>query len=224
MPRSLADIALAARGRTDTEDSQAPGDAFVYGFVNQALRDLQRIVGEVNENAFLKYQDVTVANGSNTIPLPTDFYGMKLLEKDPTSSMPKTIYPFELAEKNRVGYLGYQIETNGRFIYVVRPENAPGAYRVWYTPEPDQLDVNNPTTSFISANLSPFDGYLIVKTAILILDAIQDPETGRLDNDLLEQEAIVRNAFAHRSQGPRQAPDVRGRSYSDYCHDPIFWS
>jgi len=224
MPRSLADIVLAARARTDTEDSQAPADTYVYQFVNQALRDLQRIVAEVNENAFLKYQDFTIASG-NTAPLPSDFYGMKLLEKDPTSSWPKRIDPFEITEKNRVGYLGYQLETNGRSLYLVRPENAQGNYRIWYTPEPDQLDVNNPTTSFVSANLSPFDGYLIVKTAILILDAIQDPETGRLDNDLAEQEAIVRNAFARRDQGPRQAPDVRTRAYGrDYLNDPFFWS
>lgn len=223
MAKTLQQIVDLARGRSDTGDSNAPPDPTVYGFVNQALSDLARIMREVNDSIGLTYVDLTIASG-NTMPLPSDFYALKGIDRDPGNTPPITVHPFNFAERNRVGILQYMLKDGDRTVYVLPAAKAPGPYRLWYVTTPPELDVNNPTTATLDATVSPFDGYLIARTAIFILDAIQDPETGRLDDDLATQEAIVRDAVSRRDSELKQAPDVRPRDTGYSAIDPFYWS
>ncbi len=223
MAKSLTDLETAARAHCDAQNSNAPAPAVVWGFVNEAIEDLVRIMRECDDSLFLTFADFTITTG-NTAPLPADFDSMSGggIDLDPTSPRPKTVRPFNFQERNRQPVVTYAFGP-ARSLMFMPASKAPGNYRIWYAPVPEQLDVNNPTTSQLSASLNQFYKYIVIKAALDCLGSIQDPDVGTLPQDLLVQEALVRNACAHRDSEVKSAPDVRGTVQSDYLNDPFFW-
>lgn len=219
MARTLLQLRTAVRQRADMENSTFISDSELNDYINASAAELHDILTTTFEDYFLTSQIVTVASGTNSIPLPYDLLKLKGLDYQYDSS-PRwmTVRPFVWAERNdttpdrrmplRYGpFRTYRVGPSE--IFLLPESDASGTYRIWY------LQTYLPLMIDSSVYLVPqyWDEYVIVDAAMkcLIKEESDVSTLAAMKGALMQR---ILNAAPNRDAG--EAPRVADVSSSDY--------
>jgi hypothetical protein len=193
MSVTIDDLVTGAQTISDKINDPSVSTANWYLYGNAAIEEIWRLITEANPNYFDTYGDQTVANPATPYidltasPFTLDptsggwtVRKIRMIEKDPTSSVPIPVVKRTLATKDTQRYpRGYIFV--GKKIYLDPPTVAPGNYRVYYSAGPTILGAAGP----VPAELIPYREYCELAMALRALEAEKSDTTivgARLDD------------------------------------------
>jgi len=163
---------------SNLKNNQYFTDDDIIRFINDAKDELFDVAVDANQHYFIKTFDFTLADGTKTTSLPTDFYKENLLEINPGTATVQTVPMLSNYLQRNQGYnaLGvyygpgpdrrYLIEHNSLTILGSNPNSTAGSYRLYYTPllpdlaEPYVLDMAVPRDTVVNLiTVNPLDAY-----------------------------------------------------------------
>jgi hypothetical protein len=185
---TIDDIISAAQVESDKANDPSIQSGSWFIFANSAIEELWRKIRVAQPSYFDTFGDVTIASSATPYidltasPFVVDptsggwvVRNIRLVEKDPTASIPLTVVKRSLQTKDVFRYpRGYIL--SGKKLYIDPPSVAPGNYRVYYAAGPAILSTGNA----LPAELIPYREYLEVATACRAL-RIEESDTGPLN-------------------------------------------
>jgi hypothetical protein len=188
---TIDDIVTGAQNLADKVNDPSVSTAVWYVYVNAVIEELWRFITTVNPSYFDLFGDQTVTTNPwidlVAAPFTVDptsggwtVRKLRLVEKDPTASVPQTVVKRTLQTKDTQRYpRGYIL--SGKRVYLDPPAVAAGNYRVWYTAGPTILTAGQA----LPAELIMYREYFELAAAMRALGSeasdIQD-ELQRLDD------------------------------------------
>lgn len=223
---TLGEIRTQAKRRADMEHTEFVTNEGWNEFINQSYAKLYDIIISSYEDYYLKDPlDVTIAPGSSTIDLPTDFYKLKGLDyQDGLSSVSENnwidVRKFNFKQRNRTNNLNRIVGNNpfrqyrilGDKIHILPKENAPGNYRIWYNPPITTLV--NDTDEIDGVN--GWEEFIIVDAAIKAL-AKEESSTTELQKELGDLMTRIKASAETRDiSEPNVITDCESNDYLGY--------
>lgn len=170
---TLDDLVTGAQNLSDKVNDPSVTTAVWYVYVNASIEELWRFITAENPNYFDTFGDQTIASAAapyidlTAAPFTVDATSggwtvrkLRLVEKDPTASVPVTVVKRTLQTKDQQRYPRGYILT-GKRIYMDPPTVAPGNYRVYYTAGPAILTGGQA----VPAELIPYREYFELAAA-----------------------------------------------------------
>lgn len=172
---TLLQLRNQARQRADMENSTFIADSELNAYINSSYAELTDILVGVFEDYNLKSGAISVVSGTDTYPLPADFYklrGVDLVIDANGNSV--TLKPFSFNERNAylftptwnvvgLSYLRYHMQGNNiRFVPI---PNSTQSIKLWYIPAITQLSADGDTLDGVNG----FEEYIIIDAAIKML-------------------------------------------------------
>jgi hypothetical protein len=228
MAETLSSLRTRVRERADMENSTFVEDAELNQYINSSYQELYDLLVASFEDYYTGAPtSFTIASGSNTYTLPSDFYKLRGVDCSIDGVNYYTMQPFDFANRNNfnnsVGVLNaYQFQNQYRLvgskIYITPEDNAVGSYRIWYVPRATVLTSDSSTLDGING----WEEYVVVDAARKCL-AKEESDTQYL---ILEKEALRQRIIAmsaRRDAGmPKGITDVNQALYSGYFRGRIF--
>jgi len=196
---TLAQIRTQARQRADMEGSQFVTDSELTNYVNASAAELYDLLVSRFEDYYIDDTVLTVANGADTLTLPTDFYKLKGVDWAVGDGTYETVRSFQFVQRNETFDPG--LGTLPRMRYRVLGstlkfspiEYAAGTYRLWYIPrftalvdDTDTFDGINGWTEYVVVdcaikmlNKEESDSRAFVEQKQKLLDRIEAMAVGR---------------------------------------------
>jgi hypothetical protein len=174
---TIDDLVTGAQSLSDKVNDPSVDTPTWYRYVNASIEELWRLITAENPTYFDAFGDQTIISAANPFidlvasPFTVDATSggwtvrkIRLVEKDPTSSVPVTIVKRTFQTKDQQRYpRGYIL--SGKRIYMDPPTVAPGNYRVYYTAGPTILGA----AGAIPAELIPYREYFELAASIRAL-------------------------------------------------------
>lgn len=219
---TLAQLQTQIRYLTNTETSNfVTQDELTY-YINASAAELDDILVSKQEDYRLSNLTATISTG-NLIPLPSDFYQLRLVQFYTYTSQSQpwvNVDLFMLKEQSKysntfvannycIPFLHYMLQDG--YIAIVPETSALGKYKVWYTPVYQQL-VNQTDTIPSYFENQAWREYIVVDCAIKVYNKqTLDPSI------FMAQKAALKiriDAMAgHRDAGsPKHVVNNRGRN------------
>ena len=134
MPETLATLRAGAKSAADKEFGNHITASEWNGYVNNGYSALWDLVVQSFGDHFVTSADFAVVGGiaASTYALPSDFYILLGLDKDPTSSSRYPVPKFNWHERNATRTISYRLM--GSVLRLEPAETCGGNYRIWYTP------------------------------------------------------------------------------------------
>lgn len=193
----VTDLVADVRTLSSLRNNQFYTDADIRLMVLDAAEELYDDV----EGSFQAYVvtpfDFTIASGSNSVALPTDFKRDNSLTYNPTSTAPTPIKP-----------LGSWLERAGAYT-----SGMAGSYRLYYTPFFSTTGSGG--TEALPVSMTPWALYIKTHAAIAVRTGRQQ-KSGALQLKLQGLNQRVAGSVKNRTQSPRQAPITRRQRFSGY--------
>jgi hypothetical protein len=137
MASTLAQLRTEVRTRADITYSNTVADSELTVWINDALRELHTLLGAAYPDRYLKFVDFTISSGTTFDPLTNgaaDFWKIRGVDADPTSSRPRSLKRVTWNERNRTSELVYR--DRGHLVEIFPTTLAAGkAFRLWYLPK-----------------------------------------------------------------------------------------
>ena len=185
---TIDDLVTGAQDLSDKVNDPSVTTAAWYLYVNAAIEELWRIITAANPSYFDAFFDRTISSSATpyidmtAVPFTTDptsggwvVRKLRLVEKDPTASVPVQVVKRTLQTKDQTRYpRGYVL--SGKLLYFDPPTLAPGNYRVYYTAGPAILTAG----VSVPAELIPYREYFELAAACRALGS----EETNIDDEL----------------------------------------
>jgi len=176
---TIDNVITGAQDRSDKINDPSVATAVWLLYANAAIEELWEVIAAANPTYWDTFGDVTVASSATPFidlaaaPFTADpvsggwvMRKLRLVEKDPTQSVPVTVVKRTLATKDLQRYpRGYILQ--GKRLYFDPPTVAPGNYRVYYAAGPAVLAA----ATTLPVEIIPYREYLEVSTAMRALAA-----------------------------------------------------
>ena len=171
---TLAQLETRCRERADMENSKFISSSELLSYINASYAELYDILVGKFEDYYTISSSETIAQGANTIPLPSDFYKFRGLDFQVDSQTWVAVGKFNFAQRNVLNNSLNRAYSGGRSVeyrivgsdVIIEPEsNAPGSYKLWYTPVYTPLAAQTDTID----GLNGFEEYVIIDAAIKML-------------------------------------------------------
>jgi hypothetical protein len=173
---TLADLKLRARERADMVNSNFISDSELNSFVNSAYSELYDLIVSRFEDYYTTSTSATVASGASSIPLPSDFYKFRGLDRAINASTGDyySVDKFNFRERNSRnrglltstrGVTSVEYRLVGSVIELTPENSAPGTYKLWYVPTFTRLTTDTDTVDGING----YEEYIVVDAAIKML-------------------------------------------------------
>lgn len=213
---TLSDLKTRARQTADMVNSQFITDAELLNYINSAYFELyDKLVG-LYEDYFITSTTFTLA-ASATYTLAADFYKLRGLEYQNSSSDYVTLDRFNWEDRNR-GRQAYRMfgdtpalryRVVGSTIHVEPADQCAGTYQVWYIPSLTALAVDADVVN-TQMTRNGWDEYIVVDAAIRMLEkeGNDDARPLQLRKQMLD-ERIVAAASNRDANRPEVIADVR---------------
>lgn len=192
MPATLAQLRLGAQQAADKEVGSHVATTEWNKYVNAGYSALWDLVVQSFGDHFVSSADFTITGGigANTYTLPADFYVLKGVDKDPTTSGRYPVPKFNWHERNGTRTISYRLM--GALLRFEPAEICAGNYRIWYTPGYTPLSVDADT---ISAYVDQWSEYIEVYAGIRGLMK-EESDTTDLQGKLNALEARIKGVAA----------------------------
>jgi len=201
---TIDDIVAGAQALSDKINDPSVTTAVWYVYVNGVIDELWRAITAENPSYFDAFGDQSVASSATpyidltAAPFTVDATSggmvvrkLRLVEKNPTFSVPQTIVKRTLATKDTQRYpIGYIL--SGTKVYFDPPNVATGNYRIYYTAGPAILTA----AQALPAALIPYREYFEVAGAIRAL-AAEKSDTAPLEQRLSDIRMSVMQTVAN---------------------------
>ena len=212
---TLAQLKTQSRQRADMEDSSGfVQDPELITLINLAYAELYDLIVSRFEDYNLTSTEVTVSTGASTIPLPSDFYKLRGLDRKVDGQTDwYSVHKFNWKDRNkrdrstiRAAYGMY--DTTYRVvkqsINLLPSESAAGTYRLWYIPAYTKLVDDSDTVDGVNG----WEDYIVVATAIKMLQK-EESSTTELEREKAALEArIIDMAQQRDADMPETVADV----------------
>lgn len=158
----------------------------------------------------------TIASGADSFALPADFLRLDGLDFKDTTGDWIEVLPFVFGERNERVMSGSRRYDIVGSTLVVRPsDQAPGLYRLWYTPRFPGLASDGASFDGING----WEEYVVTDAAIRQRDA-EESDTAQLqDRKAALMRRIERAAKQRNTARPRKPRDVRGSALRRLLRD-----
>jgi hypothetical protein len=175
MAYTLAELKTLARQRADMENSTLIRDVELKNYINDSYGELYDLLTASFEDYYLKSPvTFTLTQPANTYSLPSDFYKLRGLDFQLSSSDWTTVTQFNFAERNvrsrllsryTTGQRSLSYRVMGSKLYLIPEEECSGTFRLWYVPKVTPLDLD----ADIMGDVLDFAEYVIIDAAIKCL-------------------------------------------------------
>jgi hypothetical protein len=187
---TLSEFRTRVRQRANMEGTQFVTDSEVDGYVNASAAELYDVLVSRFEDYYLQSTTATVASGSDSMPLPADFYKLRGVDVD-IGGRYASLRSFNFTDRNEYDSdlqifrrlairVRYRLQASG--IKLAPSEQAPGSYRLWYIPRLETLVDDADTFDGING----WEEYVVVDAAIKCLQKEESSTT-----DLERQKAAL---------------------------------
>lgn len=226
---TLLQLRTQARERADMENSDFISDSELTSYINQSYAELYDLLVARYEDYFTKESSETVAQGSSSFTLPTDFYKLRGLDLaldsggnnfTPVPRFNWTNRNIRNANVSRLlsGQFNVSYRIVGDQMELVPTDSSQGDYRMWYIPIYTPLVSNSDVATTAVSNQS-WHEYIIVDAAIKMLDK-EESATGHL---VRQKEALIeRIEYAARNRDANQPEVVSDTTSLYYDPDSLF--
>ena len=217
MAANLSQLRTRVRRMADMEDSGFVSDSELNDYINSSYAELYDLLVSSNSEYFLSSATSTVASGSSTITLPSDFYKLRAVDFQSNGRW-YDIEQFSIPERNQysstyinLGEVRYRLQ--GSTLKLIPSDNAGGQYQIWYTPLPATLSSD-------SDEIEEGNGWselVVVDAAIKCLQKEESTTTElmKIKSDLVKR--VVDMAAKRDSGKPKKIIDSGNRfSYDSY--------
>ena len=218
MAATLSQLRTRVRRMADMEGSNFISDSELNDYINSSYTELYDLLVSSNSEYFLSSTTSTVASGSSTITLPTDFYKLRAVDFYLNGRW-YDIEQFSMNERNQDSTLyssaGVEVRyrLQGSTLKLVPEDNAGGQYQIWYTPLPATLSADSDEIE----EGNGWSEYVVVDAAIKCLQKEESSTTElmKIKSDLTKRVADM--AAKRDSAKPKKIIDSGNRfSYDSY--------
>ena len=184
---TLADLRTRCRERSDMENSQFISPTELLSYINASYAELYDIMVSKFEDYYVTSSTFTIASGANTEALPTDFYKLRGVDYKIDNNNYVAARKFNFSKRNALNnstiYAGtgsreIQYRILGNNLHLEPASNAPGDYKIWYTPIYTPLASESDTVDGING----FEEYIVIDVAIKML-AKEESSTTHLERE-----------------------------------------
>lgn len=177
---TLSQLRTRCRERADMENSEFISDSELNSYINGSFAELYDLLVSKFEDYYTTSTTFTIASG-NTESLPSDFYKLRGVDFKIDANNWITVRKFNFAERNvlnnslrRVGNRQLQYRIVGSTLYIEPEDNAPGDYKLWYTPIYTPLSSDSDTVDGVNG----WEEYIVIDAAIKMLAKEESSTTG----------------------------------------------
>lgn len=219
---TLLQLKTRCRERSDMEDSEFVSDSELLSYINASYAELYDILVSKFEDYYTISSLFTIASG-NTQVLPTNFYKLRGLDFKLDANNWINVSKFNFAHRNilsrstsRSRNRQAQYRVVGSNLMIEPESNAPGDYRIWYTPVYTPLAAD----SDLVDGLNGFEEYIVIDVAIKML-AKEESSATHLER---EKDAMTKRIEVMSQNRDSDQPEkITETDFSDYSHgDRIF--
>lgn len=214
---TLAQLRTTVRQRADMVNSQFCSDSEINGYINYSYKELYDLITEAAEEYNVTQYAFTVASGSNSASLPTDFYKLRGIDDLQIPAYPRTVRKFAWNERNDYAndalllsiydYSNVTYRLNDLNVIFEPPLNAPKNYLMWYVPQPGTLS----SDSDIAYGVQGWLEYVTIDAAIKCLIK-EESDISPLMAQKSEMKERITRMRANRDQAmPEKISRVRNR-------------
>ena len=212
---TLADLRTRCRERADQEESEFVSATELLSYINASYAELYDILVSKFEDYYTLSTTTTIASGSNTFSLPTDFYKLRGLDYKLSATDWQTVQKFNFSERNSVnrsisrsrsGDKAVEYRIVGSTMHIEPADNAAGTYRIWYTPAYTPLTEETDTVDGVNG----WEEYIIIDVAIKMM-AKEESSTTHLEREKAAMLNRIESMAQNRDSGaPESISDVEG--------------
>ena len=197
---TLETLRTRCRERADMENSEFISSTELLSYINSSYGELYDILVSKFEDYYTTSRTFTIASGANTETLPTDFYKLRGVDFKIDANNWITVTKFNFAHRNvlnrsvtrsHAGIREVQYRIVGNELIIEPEDNAPGDYKLWYTPIYTPLVSESDTVD----GLNGWEEYIIIDVAIKMLSKEESSVT-HLDRE----KAIMLNRIESMAQ------------------------
>jgi hypothetical protein len=218
MAATLSQLRTRVRRMADMEDSGFVSDSELNDYINSSYAELYDLLVSSNSEYFLSSATSTVASGSSTITLPSDFYKLRAVDFYLNGRW-CDIEQFSMNERNQDSTLyssmGVEVRyrLQGSTLKLIPSDNAGGQYQIWYTPLPATLSADSDEIE----EGNGWSEYVVVDAAIKCLQK-EESSTTDLEKAKAQLGKRVADMAAKRdSAKPKQITNINAPfKYSSY--------
>lgn len=139
MSVTLQDLIDGAQDACDKRDDPSVSTDLWRRFINAAIKSLYKKLVAQHADTWITSVDFTIASAAtNVYSFDETFDQLRHVTRDPATQNRRPVRPFSLQEVDDFrGEVRYRVM--GRKLYFEPPESAPGNYRAWYVPRPQEF-------------------------------------------------------------------------------------
>lgn len=194
----VSEIIDLVRDKTDLQDTQFITEAELIRYINSSWKELYGLIVDTEDSYYLTSQNVSIVSGTDIYSLPTDFYKLKGIDINITSTRAITAQPFNFKERNRKNYIG---NFNFQYRYILRGDNVqflpePNSNRtatIWYIPRPATITATTDTINTVNGGYK----WLVADVCVAVANKEEsDPSVYIAEREKTERRII--DSFAAR--------------------------
>lgn len=207
-----------ARERADMVNSGFITDSELRGYISSSYTELYELLIQSGLIYFNPQTENIVADGSESYPLPDDYYGTMRVDYQWSSNYWTELFEYLEPERTMfenvfsggaTGYATHWSVQGGNLVLLPAPSG--GTYRHRYIPAPADLEIGNADQVTIDG-VGGWEEWVIVDAARKML-AKEESSTAHLERDLARlKERIEESALNRAWASPRRVIDVRNRT------------
>ena len=174
--KTLLELRTESRQRADQENSDFISDAELTGYINASYGEWYDIIVSRFEDYFTLDVELTIASGSSTLTLPTDFHKLRGVDFKLSNNDFYNLQKFNFNQRNVYSNRNLTRIATNRFnrvyriigssdVQVLPEDNAPGTYKLWYVPIFTPLVSDSDTVN----GYNGWEEYIIVDAAIKMM-------------------------------------------------------
>lgn len=173
MSITLTNLIAEARRRSDAESTQHVTDSEITNYLNSSIAELHDLlIGATDSEYRLTSTTFSTVAGTDSYALASDFYKLKGVDYQTSSTTYSSVRPFNFNERNRQKTLTYWLEqpdiryrlVGNNLTFTPVPDSV-RTIRYWYVPVATKLVSGSDTLD----DINQFSEYVVVDTAIKIL-------------------------------------------------------
>lgn len=216
---TLAQFKQRSRERADMVNSKFISDSELSSYINASLTELyDLLLSSRGENYYIDSFSFTTIPGSDTYPLPVDFYKLMGVDYVTSSTQSITLKSFRWQERNRfrepfynarIYNLMYQLRNND-LVFIPTP-NGNQQIKVWYIPRSPELVADTDTFDGING----WEEYVVIDVAIKMKVKEESPVDALVFAKQKMEERIAALSSGRDSTEPARVVDT-DRSYTGY--------
>ena len=207
---TLATIRTDARSKSDTVDSGRPSDAQFLVWINDGIATLHDILIKQNPDRYTTSTTINSTSGTLEYSLPADFYKLRGVERQISTTNYERVRRFNWTERNDGGIRYRQRGTSLRFTDIDG-----STYRIWYIPTATVLEVDGDEYN----EPNRYEEYVSTYAARMALIQ-EESDTSDITTELARLERRILEAAADEDV---EEPDSISDIYSYNPRSPELW-